>query len=344
MATIEVDTKKIAFWAAPVIITIGLVGILALHLAAAYITGMFAFHGIRVIARRLPRHWSPRLARWLALVIFLTVVSVVITVLLRWGAGRVLAVFADPGLWNTLALGWQRFLNSLPVSMTAYLPISFDELRVEVVDFLNKHWGTVGAVSRAGFHTIVVGLVGFIVGVLIAFERQQRYRGFADNLAREVARVARAFWEVISAQVLISFINTTLTALYLIFVLPAFDVHLPYLPVLVIVTFIAGLMPVLGNLISNTIIVLTSFTVSVQVGAGSLAFLILIHKLEYFMNAKIIGMQIHAKPWELLIAFFVGDAAFGLPGLMVAPFFYGYYKLLMKEYSQPPITLPVANS
>ena len=62
------------------------------------------------------------------------------------------------------------------------------------------------------------------------------------------------------------------------------------------------------------------------VGLGALAFLILIHKLEYFLNARIVGGQIRARAWELLVAMLVFEAAFGLPGLVAAPIFYAYIK------------------
>ena len=44
-----------------------------------------------------------------------------------------------------------------------------------------------------------------------------------------------------------------------------------------------------GNLISNTVIVVVSLSHSLDVAIGSLAFLVVIHKLEYFVNARIVG-------------------------------------------------------
>ena len=92
------------------------------------------------------------------------------------------------------------------------------------------------------------------------------------------------------------------------------------------VTFLVGLLPVIGNLISNTVIVIISLSHSLQVAGGSLAFLIIIHKLEYFVNARIIGEQIKARAWELLIAMLVMEAAFGLQGVIAAPIIYAYIK------------------
>ena len=81
-----------------------------------------------------------------------------------------------------------------------------------------------------------------------------------------------------------------------------------------------------GNLISNTIIVILSLSVSLPVAIASLIFLVVIHKLEYFLNAHMIGTQVHAHAWELLLAMLVMEAAFGIPGLIAAPIYYAYIK------------------
>jgi predicted PurR-regulated permease PerM len=89
---------------------------------------------------------------------------------------------------------------------------------------------------------------------------------------------------------------------------------------------LAGLIPVIGNLISNTVIVVVSLSHSPQAALGSLVFLVLIHKLEYFLNARIIGDRIHARAWELLLAMLLMEAAFGLAGVIAAPIVYAYVK------------------
>jgi predicted PurR-regulated permease PerM len=59
---------------------------------------------------------------------------------------------------------------------------------------------------------------------------------------------------------------------------------------------------------------------------ASFAFLVVIHKLEYFLNAKIVGARIKASSWELLLAMLVMEAVFGIPGLVAAPIYYAYLK------------------
>jgi predicted PurR-regulated permease PerM len=133
------------------------------------------------------------------------------------------------------------------------------------------------------------------------------------------------------AQFKISLINTAFTGVYLALVLPAFGINLPFKMTLIALTFITGLLPVLGNLVSNTIIVVVSLSVSPQVAIGSLGFLIIIHKFEYFLNARIVGRRTECRAWELLLAMVVMEAAFGIPGVIAAPIYYTYLKAELSD-------------
>ena len=73
-------------------------------------------------------------------------------------------------------------------------------------------------------------------------------------------------------------------------------------------------------------IVVISLSYSAPVAGASLVFLVAVHKLEYFINARIVGSRINAAAWELLIAMLVMEAAFGLPGVVAAPVYYAYAK------------------
>jgi predicted PurR-regulated permease PerM len=133
------------------------------------------------------------------------------------------------------------------------------------------------------------------------------------------------------AQFKISLINTAFTGIYLALVLPAFGINLPFKMTLIALTFITGLLPVLGNLVSNTIIVVVSLSISPQVAIGSLLFLIIIHKFEYFLNARIVGRRTECRAWELLLAMVVMEAAFGIPGVIAAPIYYTYLKAELSD-------------
>jgi len=165
------------------------------------------------------------------------------------------------------------------------------------------------------------------VGLLVFFRTPADAPGLlARALAERLARLEAAFEAVVFAQVKISAINTALTVLYLLVILPLFGVHLPLAGTLIAVTFVTGLLPVAGNLVSNSVIVVISLGVSMWVAIASLVFLAVIHKLEYIINARIVGGEIRAAAWEILAALFAFEVAFGLAGVAMAPIVYAYTK------------------
>ena len=84
----------------------------------------------------------------------------------------------------------------------------------------------------------------------------------ARALEARITLLGRAFRRVVFGQVRISALNTLLTGIYLAAVLPLFGINLPLVKTMILVTFLVGLLPVLGNLISNTVIVVVSLSVS----------------------------------------------------------------------------------
>jgi predicted PurR-regulated permease PerM len=166
------------------------------------------------------------------------------------------------------------------------------------------------------------------LGAMIALHKARPIdrRPLAAALTERAARIGYAFRRVVFAQLKISLINTFFTGVYLAFVLPHFGVHLPFTNALIVVTFVVGLLPVVGNLISNTVIVIISLSHSLDAAVSSLVFLVVIHKLEYFLNARIVGTRIQARAWELLTAMLVMEAAFGIAGVVAAPIYYAYIK------------------
>jgi predicted PurR-regulated permease PerM len=123
------------------------------------------------------------------------------------------------------------------------------------------------------------------------------------------------------AQIIISAINTVFTTIFVLIV------HLRHGPAVIGLTFLCGLLPVVGNLVSNTIIVGIAFIDSPKTALAALVFLIFIHKLEYFLNGKIIGRRIHNPLWLTLLALVVGEKLMGVPGMILAPVVLHYIKV-----------------
>lgn len=135
----------------------------------------------------------------------------------------------------------------------------------------------------------------------------------------------RSFQTVIGAQIIISIINTVITALF------AYEVHLPHPMLVIFITFFCGLLPVVGNLVSNTVIICIGFTVSPQLAFYSLIFLVVVHKLEYFLNSKIIGGRIENPFWLTLIGLVVGERILGITGIIFAPVVLHFIKVVMSK-------------
>ena len=63
----------------------------------------------------------------------------------------------------------------------------------------------------------------------------------------------------------------------------------------------------------------------------SIVYLFVIRKLEYFLNARIIGSHIGARAWELLLVMLLLEASMGIAGLIIAPMAYAYFKDEFRE-------------
>ena len=136
------------------------------------------------------------------------------------------------------------------------------------------------------------------------------------------------------AQIIISTLNTGFTAVYLL------TIGLPYAALVIAVTFLCGLLPIIGNLISNTIIVILSLRESPQLAVASLVFLVVLHKLEYFLNSKIIGDRIKNPVWLTLLGLIIGERLMGIPGMILAPVVLNFIKVEASTIEVPAPSLP----
>jgi predicted PurR-regulated permease PerM len=307
--------------------------VLQLHLLPALLSGLLVYELVRQTSPMLASRLSHQRAKLVVAIFFAALVVGALVTALTLAIG----FFGDAGHLSALATKMAEILEnsreSLPAWLLAYLPGSVEELRMLLASWLREHAGELQVVGKEAGLTLAHILVGLVIGAMVAVQvtvRTGDTRPLSAALSDRASRLADAFRNIVFAQLRISLINTTFTAFYLLAVLPLFGVHLPLTKTMLALTFVAGLLPVIGNLISNTVIVVVSLAHSPQAALGSLLFLILIHKFEYFLNARIVGGQISAKAWELLLAMLVMEAAFGLAGVVAAPIFYAYLKNELK--------------
>ena len=219
--------------------------------------------------------------------------------------------------------------GKMPVWLSERMPVDADSVRNLATGWLREHASDAQAMGAAAGKTLTRILIGLIIGVMVSLHHTlspHYHRPFAAALLERVGMLSAAFRNIVFAQVWISGINTVLSAIFILVVLPMAGVSLPFAKTLVALTFVAGLLPVIGNLISNTALVVVALSHSLETALACLAFMVVLHKFEYFLNARIIGSKIDARSWELLIAMLVGESLFGMTGVIAAPVFYAYAK------------------
>ncbi|NWG38577.1 MAG: AI-2E family transporter [Hydrogenophilaceae bacterium] len=324
-------------WAAWGLMAAALVFTLKARLLPALLAGLLVYELVALLA---PKFVGGRLSHSRAKIIVVALISAtVLAILIGAVVGAVAYYKAEGGSYAALLAKMAEVIENsralLPSWLAAYLPQGDEsQIRAALVEWLREHAQEIKTFGGSAGHALAMVIIGLIIGSFVALNegREHHMLGpLAQAMSARVLHLGQAFRKVVFAQVRISLLNTFLTGLYLGVVLPSFGVELPFVKTMIVITFVAGLMPVLGNLISNTVITIISFNYSLQVAFASLAFLVIIHKLEYFVNARIIGGQIKAYTWELLTAMLVMEAAFGVAGVIAAPVFYAYLKRELSE-------------
>ena len=213
------------------------------------------------------------------------------------------------------------------------LPFSdVDSLRSVLTESVTNQLASLASFAKLATKQFVFVFIALVMAINL-FLRNSFKRGprdlpcqnmldeFKCSMSDRFANFYESFRLVMGAQVIISAINTTLTGIFV------FSVGVPYPFIIIFFTFLCGLLPVIGNIISNTLIVGISLTVSIKLTLISLTYLVIIHKLEYFLNSKIIGGRINTPMWMTLLGLVAGEKLMGLPGMVVAPVLLHYVKI-----------------
>jgi predicted PurR-regulated permease PerM len=302
-----------------------------LHLGVPLLVVLFSYFALRQM-------YSLTRRKWLALALFIIAVVGIAAAGIYFTRAAILALpdVADTSIPSASAWAQKRQIE-LPFS-------DFESLRQVVIATLGEeanYLRNVANVAKATTTNLVFSILGIVAAASLFFKTGlDPYRGThrvknnlysicCDQVSRRFRDFYRSFATVMGAQITISLINTALTAIFLM------AVHMPHAPLLIAATFLCGLVPIVGNLLSNTIIVFVALTVSLKLAISALVFLVVIHKLEYLLNSKIIGDRIRNPVWLTLIALILGERLMGIPGLILAPVVLNYLRVEMLTVEVP---------
>jgi predicted PurR-regulated permease PerM len=311
-----------------------LLALLWLHLLSALFAGLAGYalyHRVRSFTGPAAGSRRKRTARWL-------IVSAAVALLGFGLLAGVELLFKSGGLGRLMQLladTLDQIRAMAPAWVVERLPESADAVQHAVSGWLREHAGEVQRWGGVALKIAVHIIIGLAIGLMAAAAKRDpsaRPRRPLVMLAQaRMRQLATAFVDVFVAQVRISFINAVLTGLYLLVILPALGYHVPLAPTLVGFTFFASLVPIIGNLLSNTAITLAALTVSPWLGIASLGFLVVVHKLEYFLNARIVGGRTNVPTYAMLGSMLLLESAFGLAGLVAAPIYCAWLVRELRE-------------
>jgi predicted PurR-regulated permease PerM len=302
-----------------------------LHLGAPLLAVLFSYFALRQLLLLTKR-------KWLALLSFILVALGIAfcAVYFTRAALAALPEVAEHSIPSASAWAQARQIE-LPFT-------DFDSLKALVIDSAKEEAHYLRNVIRlAGSTTttLLFLLIGIVVAISLFFNSQldlyrethktknNLYSILADEIATRFRDFYRSFATVMGAQITISLINTLLTAIFVLII------RLPNGALIIALTFLCGLLPIVGNLVSNTIIVCLAFTISLKMALVALIFLIAIHKLEYFLNSKIIGDRIRNPVWLTLVALIIGERLMGIPGMVLAPVVLNYLRMELLKIEVP---------
>jgi predicted PurR-regulated permease PerM len=302
-----------------------------LHLGVPLLVVLFSYFALRQLYSLMRR-------KWLALALFIIAVAGIAAAGVYFTRAAVLALpdVADTSIPSASAWAQKRQID-LPFS-------DFESLRQVVINTLGEeanYLRNVANVAKATTTNLVFSILGIVAAASLFLKTGlDPYRGThrvknnlysicCEQVSRRFRDFYRSFATVMGAQITISLINTALTAIFLM------AVHMPHTGLLIAVTFLCGLVPIVGNLLSNTIIVFVALTVSLKLAISALVFLVVIHKLEYLLNSKIIGDRIRNPVWLTLVALILGERLMGIPGLILAPVVLNYLRVEMLTVEVP---------
>lgn len=185
-------------------------------------------------------------------------------------------------------------------------------------------WVMGKAFLEKGIHYVSWFFLGLMFSFLIMLDLPRLLRGMRalrftrlaevyEETSDSVVLFARVVGENFRAQILISSINTLLTAIGL-YILDINGVVL-----LCTLVFFCGLIPVLGVFLSSVPIFLMAVNSGgITLGLWSLVMIILIHMIEaYFLNPRIVSAVMSINPVMTLIILYIAHTLIGMWGMLL---------------------------
>ena len=268
--------------------------------------------------------------------------------------GVVLAALVGVGV--ALGLGVGRALRSIVV-MRETFPEKIAALREhplylrlhehlgdtdKVVDGAKHYGGSALHYASAIGHILVYATVGLILAVVYLLEEEHIKKlnasmdptSLIGTVMRWLGHVCDSVIVTVQLQLIVAACNAVLTLPVLILL------GIPHIPSLMVLIFVSGLIPVIGNLVSGTVLALLAYHAKGWLGVGLfIALTAILHKIEaYYLNPRLTARHVQLPGFVLIVSLLLWEHLLGFVGLFVSfPFLFvaGRIRAEMRAESAP---------
>lgn len=190
-----------------------------------------------------------------------------------------------------------------------------------IVDFMKAN---VGFITFSATLIIKV-IIGIILGIVVHFsmieiQDTRTVWGSSVNIINEQCQIIyKSFRDVMSIQILISLMNTTIISILALGITYIFyGEFLPYWYVIIPLTAILSLVPVVGNILINIVLVLSTIQISTVFVLVGLGLFLIIHKLELIVIGNKMNEKVNVPFIIILFSMVLGELLFhSMSGMML---------------------------
>ncbi len=256
----------------------------------------------------------------------LGVLAVILGALGVWGASNVRPWVTEARTTWPLRLQELR-VHPRVIQLQEYLPDT-DKLIESASHYAADAVKVLSAVGHIALYA-VIGLILAIVFLLGEAELLEWRRGLVQRtllgtLVRWFEYAAEAVSVTVQLQLIVAICNTVFT-LPILFVL-----GIPDKPALMVLIFVSGLVPVIGNVVSGAILSVLAYIASGPIGV--VIFLVLtfvLHKVEaYYLNPRLTARHVKLPGFLLIVSLIAWEHLIGFKGLFLSfPFLFVALKI-----------------
>lgn len=186
-----------------------------------------------------------------------------------------------------------------------------------------KHYagGALSAMTAVG-HFFVYVLVAFILALVFVLEHEELEtfwdkvdnRSLVGTLGRWLGHVADATVVTVQLQLVVAAFNTVTTLPVLLIL------GVPHVGPLMLLVFVSALVPVIGNVVSGTILSLLAYQAKGWLGVGIFVGLtFVLHKVEsYYLSPRLTARHVKIPGFLLIVSLLACEHLFGLKGLFLS--------------------------